>query len=292
MQQHRRAKIGFAALLACLLPSSPIAAQEQVGVHSAVNPQATGTPRGAASRGLAIGQEVLFNERLATGGGGQTQILFLDESALSIGPNSDIVVDQFVYDPKAGAGRLALNAGRGVFRFVGGKLSKQENAVTMATPSANLAIRGGIFLVEIGPDGELTVVLIYGTELTVTGRNGATTKITRSGFGSRVERPGASPSAPLRIEHEKLATLTAQFEGRAGADGGARVRPTDEKVTTTALYRELARRAELPREREAGFHRPRTHELGWLHDRLHLSTVAKQAAAQRFPSLFGMRPGN
>jgi len=292
MHQHRRAKIRFAALLACLLPLSPIAAQEQVGVHSAVNPQATGTPRGAASRGLAIGQEVLFNERLATGGAGQTQILFLDESALSIGPNSDVVVDQFVYDPKAGAGRLALNAGRGVFRFVGGKLSKQENAVTMATPSANLAIRGGIFLVEIGPDGELTVVLIYGTELTVTGRNGATTKITRSGFGSRVERPGASPSAPLRIEHEKLATLTAQFEGRAGADGGARVRPTDEKVTTTALYRELARRAELPREREAEFHRPRTHELGRLHDQLHLSTVAKQAAAQRFPALFGMRPGN
>src|SRR5438270_12103313 len=108
MQQHRRAKIGFAALLACLLPSSPIAAQEQVGVHSAVNPQATGTPRGEASRGLAIGQKVQFNERLATGGDGQTQTLFLDESELSIGPYSDIVVDQFVYDPQAGAGRRAL----------------------------------------------------------------------------------------------------------------------------------------------------------------------------------------
>src|SRR5438270_7407434 len=212
MQQHRRAKIGFAALLACLLPSSPIAAQEQVGIDSAVNPQASGTRPGAASRGLIIGQEVLFNERLATGGAGQAQILFLDESALSIGPNSDVVVDQFVYDPRADAGKLALSATRGVFRFVGGKLSKQENAVTMATPSANLAIRGGIFLAETGPDGDLTVVLIYGTELTVTGRNGATTTIRRPGFAIRVERPGASPSLPLRLEHEKLAALTAQFE--------------------------------------------------------------------------------
>jgi hypothetical protein len=48
-----------------------------------------------------------------------------------------------VYDPKAGAGRLALNASRGVFRFVGGKLSKQENAVTMTTPAATLQFAAG-----------------------------------------------------------------------------------------------------------------------------------------------------
>ena len=127
--------------LAHLLGASPGAAQQRVGIDSAVNPQASGTPPGAASRGLAIGQEVLFNERLATASAGQVQVLFLDESALSIGPNSDVVVDQFVYDPQAGAGRLALSATKGAFRYVGGKLSKQENAVTLGTPSATLAIR-------------------------------------------------------------------------------------------------------------------------------------------------------
>lgn len=268
--------------------ASPGIAQDKVGVKSAVNPQAVGTPPGGSSRPLVIGQEVVFNERIATQEAGQTQLLFVDESALSIGPNSDMTIDQFVYDPKSGNGKLAMSATKGVLRFVGGKLSKQENAVTMATPSANLAIRGGIFLAEIEPDGALTVVLIYGIELTVTGQNGATTTIKRPGFAVRVERPGAPPSMPLRIEHEKLATLTAQFEGRVSADGGARIRPTDEKVTATALYRELARHAELAREREAEFHRPRTHELGRLHDQLHLSTVAKQAAAQRFPALFAI----
>jgi hypothetical protein len=288
MRQLLRTTTFIAALLAYLLQLSPSAAQERVGIGSAVNPQATGSPPGAAARTLVIGQEVLFNERLATGGAGQAQVLFLDESALSIGPNSDIAVDQFVYDPKVGAGRLALNASRGVFRFVGGQLSKQENAVTMATPAAVLAIRGGIFLAEVGPDGDLTVVLIYGAELSVTGRNGVTTTIKRPGFAVRVEGPGASPSAPSRVEHEKLAALTAQFEGRAGSDAGARVRPTDEKVAATALYRELERRVEAPRVHESELGRPRTLDLGKLHDRLQLSTVAKQVISQRFPALFTM----
>lgn len=292
MRQPLRITAFIAALLAHLLLPPPGAAQERVGIDSAVNPQATGSPPGAAARTLVIGQEVLFNERLATGGAGQAQILFLDESALSIGPNSDIAVDQFVYDPKAGAGKLALNASRGVFRFVGGKLSKQENAVTMATPSAVLAVRGGIFLAELGPDGDLTVVLIYGTELTVTGRNGVTTTIKRPGFAVRVEGPGASPSTPSRVEHERLAALTAQFEGRAGSDGGARVPPTDEKVAATVLYRELERHVDGPRVREAEFQRPRTLDLAKLRERLQISTVAKQAISKRFPALFTMLPRN
>src|SRR5947209_8172230 len=129
--QWRAVMFVVAVLLGHVLLAAPGAAQERVGIDAAVNPQATGSPPGAASRSLAIGQEVQFKERLATGGAGQAQVVFLDESALSIGPNSDVVVDQFVYDPRAAAGKLALSATRGAFRFIGGKLSKAENGVTL-----------------------------------------------------------------------------------------------------------------------------------------------------------------
>ena len=76
-------------------------AQEKVGVNSAVNPEAQGTPPGAAARRLVVGQDVVFNERITTTEGGQTQLLFLDESAMTVGPNSDLTIDQFVYDPQA-----------------------------------------------------------------------------------------------------------------------------------------------------------------------------------------------
>ena len=99
-------------------------AQQRVGVSGAVNPDATGTPPGATPRRLVIGQDVVFNERFTTGPLGQTQLLFLDESAMTIGPNSDLTIDQFVYDPKSGTGKLAMSATRGLMRYVGGKLSK------------------------------------------------------------------------------------------------------------------------------------------------------------------------
>jgi hypothetical protein len=60
---------------------------------------------------------------------------------MSIGPNSDLTIDQFVYDPRTGTGKLAMTTTRGLLRFVGGKLSKQEDAVTMRTTTATLAAR-------------------------------------------------------------------------------------------------------------------------------------------------------
>ena len=92
-----------------------------------------------------IGQDVVYNEHITTSGSGQTQLLFVDESSMTIGPNSDLTIDQFVYDPQSGTGKLAMSATRGVLRYVGGKLSKQEQAVTVRTSTATLAVRGGAF---------------------------------------------------------------------------------------------------------------------------------------------------
>jgi len=136
------------AMVAAATVSVPAAAQ-RVGVNSAVNPQAEGTPPGAATRELVIGQEVVRNERIVTGPTGQTQILLLDESAITVGPNSTLTLDEFVYDPHADTGKQAFNATRGVFRYVGGKVSKVEGAVTVQTPVGSLGIRGGAFLLRL-----------------------------------------------------------------------------------------------------------------------------------------------
>src|SRR6185437_15409546 len=120
----KRAALGIAAVAAALALGAPADAQQRVGVNSAVNPDANGTPPGGVSRRLVIGQSVVFNERITTTEGGQTQLLFLDESAMTVGPNSDLTIDQFVYDPNTGTGKLAMSMTRGVLRYVGGKLSK------------------------------------------------------------------------------------------------------------------------------------------------------------------------
>ena len=142
-----------------------------------------------------LGQDVVFNERITTEAAGQTQILFVDELTLSVGPNANMVIDQFVYDPNTGTGKLTASLTRGVFRFVGGKLTKQDNAVTMRTLTATIGIRGGVFLVKLRSDctasgsrlgaagcNALEIIFVYGKGVTVTGLSGASQTITRPGF--------------------------------------------------------------------------------------------------------------
>ena len=230
-----RALMLAALLFGTGLAGAPSVAQQRVGVNSAVNQEATGISPGAAPRRLVLGQEVVFNERITTGPEGQTQILFVDQSAMTVGPRSDMVIDEFVYDPNAGTGKLAASLTRGVFRFVGGKLSKQDNAVTMQTPSATIGIRGGLILVDLAPDGQLQVIFGYGAGVTVTGLNGLAQTITRPGFQVTVAGRGAAPSAPSPTPPGAAAALLAQLDGRPGGNGGARTIPTDATVANSGI---------------------------------------------------------
>ena len=67
----------------------------------------------------------------------------LDQTSLTVWPNSNIVLDKYLYDPDKKAGEMALSATRGVLRFIGGKISKTQD-VTIKTPHAVVAIRGGM----------------------------------------------------------------------------------------------------------------------------------------------------
>ena len=231
-----------AALAPLLLGTAlvaPGAAQQRVGVSSAVNPDVTGIPPNAAPRRLVLGQDVVFRERITTGPEGQTQVLFVDQSSMTVGPNSDMVIDEFVYDPNAGAGKLAASLTRGVFRYVGGKLSKQDNAVTFQTPSATIGIRGGLILVDLAPDGRLQVIFGYGNGVTITGLNGISQTITRPGFQVTVagrgaapvgSRPGASRAPP----RQSWRSSTASPAARAAR---GRSRPTPWSPTAASLRR-------------------------------------------------------
>jgi hypothetical protein len=230
--------MAVAACLALIALSTDARAQENVGVSSAVNPQASGTPPGGTTRQLVIGQDVVFNERITTSAAGQTQLLFLDESAMTIGPNSDVTIDQFVYDPKSGTGKLAMSATRGVLRYVGGKLSKQDQAVTVRTNTATLAVRGGAFIMTTEP-ARTEAIFIYGDGLTVNGVNNVPQTLRRPGF-EIVAAAGAALSQPIPVPAARLTQLVQLLDGRAGATGGARNVPTDATVAQSGISQTIS----------------------------------------------------
>jgi hypothetical protein len=214
---------------ALVLTGGAALAQDRVGVTSAVNPNATGTPPGQPTRTLVLGTDVVFNERITTEAAGQTELLFLDRSSFSIGPNSEIVIDQFVYDPAAGTGKLAASAAKGVFRFVGGALSKNPDGVTIRTPTATIGLRGGICVLSVAANGATSATFVYGREMQVTA-GGVTTRATRPNSVITVAGAGQTPSPPSLAASGATGAALALLDGRPGASGGTSTPPTAQQL--------------------------------------------------------------
>ena len=103
----------LAALFAgAVLAAAPAVAQ-QVGTAAAVNPLSESTPPAGQSRVLQIGARIVHKERIKTTATGTVQLLFVDKTTLSIGPNSNLVIDKFVYDPAAGTGQMVTSLTKG-----------------------------------------------------------------------------------------------------------------------------------------------------------------------------------
>src|ERR1700674_3144799 len=148
-----------------------IAHADKVGVAAAVNPDAFSALSGGARTELSIGKSIFYNERINTTGSGLVQVLLVDGSTFTVGPGSDLVIDKFVYDPKKKTGEVVASFSKGVMRFVGGKISKNDEGVTVKTPAGTLAIRGGMFQGSVnGNKGVFS--FLYGAELKLTGKNG------------------------------------------------------------------------------------------------------------------------
>jgi trimeric autotransporter adhesin len=231
-RQMRFLALAFLGLVAGL----PAAAQERVGVNAAVNTDANGIPPGGTIRRLVIGQDVVHNEHITTDAKGQTQILFVDGSSVSIGPNADLVIDEFIYDPTTGTGKMTLTELQGAMRFVGGKLSKQDNAVTLHIGTSTIGVRGGVFVADVQPGGKTEVIFVYGKEVTVSGQSGGCSQqLYRPGFAVEIGKPGGCPDNPHQAPPGSTAAILSQLDGSQGKSGGATTVPTNTMVANSSL---------------------------------------------------------
>lgn len=119
-----------------------------VGNANVVVRTVTGT-LDAQGRKLALADDVYHNELIETAGDSATEIVFLDQTKLALGPNSELTLDRVVYDPDPAKSSFVMTATKGVFRFVTGNLPKKS--YTVHTPSATIGIRGTVFTLSILP---------------------------------------------------------------------------------------------------------------------------------------------
>jgi hypothetical protein len=113
-------------------------AQAIGGAKSAIN-QVQGTIGGKTSN-ISTGTNVFADETVNTGSTGIADLVFLDNTNLSVGPTSEVKLDKFVYDPTGSTGTVVIQVTKGAFRFVTG--TQDKRAYQIKTPFGSLGIRG------------------------------------------------------------------------------------------------------------------------------------------------------
>jgi outer membrane immunogenic protein len=141
-------------------------AQSPIGSAASVQNQVHGTI-GGGTQPIAAGNSVFQNERVRTGDASQAQLVFLDQTNLDVGPKSEVTLNRFVYNPDRGTGRVAIEASRGVFRFVSGSQDKKNYEVS--TPIATIQVKGTEFQLLVEQE-HIVVALVRGALRIVTVR--------------------------------------------------------------------------------------------------------------------------
>lgn len=216
--------LGCLAGLGLLVLTSGTAGAE-IGSVAAVNRDMSGTPPTATRRALTLGNRVFQNERIETSDIGSGQLMFLDQTTLTVAPESDIVLDEYIYDPQTTIGTMTLSMGRGMLRLVGGRITKTSEAI-VRTPTATVGIRGGMVLIEVLADGSTRVVLIAGEYALITDQTGQQMYLSRPNAEAEVGGGGLVFNGLLRPRD--LARYYERLEGSGSGGASLGAQATDE----------------------------------------------------------------
>ncbi len=204
-------KILATALIVSVALSSS-AAPLNIGVASAVRGAVNATAPGAAGRVVETGQAVYSHDKVKTGPEGKLQILLLDQTSFTVGANSEMELDEFVFDPANNTGKVSAKITKGSFRFVTGKVArKNPDSMRVDTPVGTIGIRGTMVAGTVN-DAEGTFVLLGpGPENNADEKSGGiavkndkgSSEVDKDGWGVTV-KAGEAPSKPFELGGAQL----------------------------------------------------------------------------------------
>lgn len=207
------------------LAAAAIAARaaDPIGQVVGLDGSATATPQGGQARALALKAPVFQNETLRTEAASRVQILFGDDSMFAQGENSEVVLDEYVFDPKAKEkNSFSARVGRGSFRAVTGKITELNPAkFKVTTGRSTIGIRGCGLAGLIGPDRDDFAVdfVDEGTEVLIGALGGHPLHFRSPGVCS-VDAEGRIRRGPFDADlFRRIAGLVFPQLAQAGAPG-------------------------------------------------------------------------
>ena len=112
---------------------------------------------------LNVGDPIFYGDTIKTDESGKSQIMFLDQTVMTIGSSTELIIDEFVYDPENTDGKLLSTIKSGSIKILTGKISEKnpENLV-VDTPAGTIGTRGTEFKAAIDPETLKSQILLIG----------------------------------------------------------------------------------------------------------------------------------
>ena len=137
-------------LMLALLLALPAAADEvPIGFVKTVAGEASVMSAGKKVK-AEVGTPLFEGSTLRTGAKSSMGVTFKDETVMSLGPDTELTVDEYLYAPAKGKLKLGSKMTRGSVNYVSGVIAKlQPDAVTVGTPTGTIGVRGTQFLLLV-----------------------------------------------------------------------------------------------------------------------------------------------
>jgi hypothetical protein len=144
------------AQTAAPVPQTQQTAANDLAIGSVANATGTATvTRGDKQYSLAPGNEIFSGDVLQTSANSGVGVAFDDETTLTLGANTSVSVDDYVYQKSGTRASAVVNVLRGTLAFIAGQVARTGD-MKITTPTASLGIRGTTGIVDVPVDGRGT----------------------------------------------------------------------------------------------------------------------------------------
>lgn len=223
----------FLLLSALVLPLNSHASPDVVAKVAALRNLVTATSQSGETRQLTPKDPIHKGDTIQTGPRGRIQILFTDNTIISLGRNTNLAIHEYLWQPELKNGALRTEVKEGIFRVMGGAITKTNpEKFTTKTPAATIGIRGSMYAGRVS-DNSLSVVFQGGRGIFVENGHGRV-EIHTPGHGTNVS-PSQPPPPPVRFTPQEIDSLAPGEESanneEQGEDGDAPPPATEEETS-------------------------------------------------------------
>ena len=137
-------------IIALLVPCFAKADRSSIGTIKTTKGDVT-VVRNTAQTTVHVGDRLYPEDILKTGTNSSTGIIFEDNTVLSLGPDTEIIISDYVFAPEKGLFSMVIQMIKGTASYLSGIIGQQSpETVKFKTPDATIGIRGTQFLVKVG----------------------------------------------------------------------------------------------------------------------------------------------